>query len=90
MEQETLNVQWKLQKSRDIRFLKYKRCFDMFTDEAGATRHATSGKELDGLYRRLENSIAGCTVGEAEESRDAFVGVQTMICQRTGETKKQY
>ena len=60
----------------------------MFIDEAGATRHAISDKELDGLYRRLENSIADCTIEEAKENRDAFVKVETLIHQRTRENKK--
>lgn len=45
-------------------------------------------KELNELYKRLENFIADCTVEEAKESRDAFVKVQTMIYQRMRETKK--
>lgn len=68
--------------------MKYKWCFDMFIDEVGATRHAISDKELNELYKRLENFIADCTVEEAKESRDAFVKVQTMIYQRMRETKK--
>ena len=60
----------------------------MFIDEAGATRHAISDKELNESYKRLENFIADCTVEEAKESRDAFVKVQTMIYQRMRETKK--
>ena len=59
-----------------------------FVDEVGATRHAMSDKELNELYKRLENFIADCTVEEAKESRDAFVKVQTMIYQRMRETKK--
>lgn len=59
-----------------------------FIDEVGATRHAMSDKELNELYKRLENFIADCTVEEAKESRDAFVKVQTMIYQRMRETKK--
>ncbi len=59
-----------------------------FIDEVGATRHAMSEKELNELYKRLENFIADCTVEEAKESRDAFVKVQTMIYQRMRETKK--
>lgn len=59
-----------------------------FVDEVGATRHAISDKELNELYKRLENFIADCTVEEAKESRDAFVKVQTMIYQRMRETKK--
>lgn len=60
----------------------------MFIDEVGATRHAISDKELNELYKRLENFIADCTVEEAKESWDAFVKVQTMIYQRMRETKK--
>ena len=59
-----------------------------FVDEVGAIRHAMSDKELNELYKRLENFIADCTVEEAKESRDAFVKVQTMIYQRIRETKK--
>lgn len=60
----------------------------MFIDEVGATRHAISDKELNELYKRLENFIADCTVEEAKESRDAFVKVQTLIHQRIKENKK--
>lgn len=59
-----------------------------FVDEVGAIRHAISDKELNELYKRLENFIADCTAEEAKESRDAFVKVQTMIYQRMRETKK--
>lgn len=59
-----------------------------FVDEVGAIRHAMSDKELNELYKRLENFIADCTVEEAKESRAAFVKVQTMIYQRMRETKK--
>ena len=59
-----------------------------FVDEVGAIRHAMSDKELNELYKRLENFIADCTVEEAKESRDAFVKVQTIIYQRMRETKK--
>lgn len=60
----------------------------MFIDEVGATRHAISDKELNELYKRLENFIADCTFEEVKENRDAFVKVQTMIYQRMRETKK--
>jgi len=43
-----------------------------FIDEVGATRHAMSDKELNELYKRLENSIADCTIEEAKENRDAI------------------
>lgn len=48
----------------------------MFIDEVGATRHAISDKELNELYKRLENFIADCTFEEVKENRDAFVKVQ--------------
>ncbi len=60
----------------------------MDKDELGAVRHAMTAKELNDLYKRLENFIADCTVEEAKESRDAFVKVQTMIYQRIRENKK--
>lgn len=44
----------------------------MFIDEVGATRHAMSDKELNELYKRLENFIADCTIEEAKENRDAI------------------
>lgn len=59
-----------------------------FIDEVGATRHAMSNKELNELYKRLENFIADCTIEEAKENRDAFVKVQTLIHQRIRENKK--
>lgn len=59
-----------------------------FIDEVGATRHAMSDKELNGLYKRLENFIADCTIEEAKENRDAFVKVQTLIHQRMRDTEK--
>lgn len=59
-----------------------------FIDEVGATRHAMSDKELNELYKRLENFIADCMVEEAKENRDAFVKVQTLIHQRIRENKK--
>lgn len=43
-----------------------------FVDEVGATRHAMSDKELNELYKRLENFIADCTIEEAKENRDAI------------------
>lgn len=59
-----------------------------FVDEVGAIRHAMSDKELDELYKRLENFIADCTIEEAKENRDAFVKVQTLMHQRIRENKK--
>lgn len=54
----------------------------MDKDELGAVRHAMTAKELDDLYRRLENFIAYCTRLEVETNRDALNKVQTMIHQR--------
>lgn len=34
----------------------------MVTDELGAVRHAMTAKELDDLYKSLENFIADCTL----------------------------
>ena len=79
------------QKNRNVRIWKNLKGFvkmGKFVDEVGATRHAMSDKELNELYKRLENFIADCTIEEAKESRDAFVKVQTMIYQRMRETKK--
>lgn len=59
-----------------------------FVDEVGAIRHAISDKELNELYKRLENFIADCTIEEAKENRDAFVKVQTLMHQRIRENKK--
>lgn len=59
-----------------------------FVDEVGAIRHAMSDKELNELYKRLENFIADCTIEEAKENRDAFVKVETLIHQRIRENKK--
>lgn len=44
----------------------------MSIDEVGATRHAISDKELNELYKRLENFIADCTIEEAKEMQDAI------------------
>ena len=60
----------------------------MDKDELGAVRHAMTVKELDDLYKRLENFIADCTRSEVDANRDALNKVQTMIHQRMRETKK--
>lgn len=59
-----------------------------FVDDMGAKRHAMSYKDLDDLYKRLDNFIADCTVEEAKDNRDVFVKVKTLIHQRMRETKK--
>lgn len=66
----------------------HKNGINAHNNEVGATRHAISDKELNELYKRLENFIADCTVEEAKENRDAFVKVQTLIHQRIRENKK--
>lgn len=60
----------------------------MFIDEVGATRHAMSDKELNELYKRLENFIADCTRSEVDANRDALNKVQSMIHQRMILTNK--
>ena len=59
-----------------------------FVDKMGATRHTISYNELDNLYEQLEKFIADCTFEEAEQNRDAFVKVQTLIHQRMREANK--
>ena len=60
----------------------------MVTDELGAVRHAMTAKELDDLYKRLENFIADCTRSEGDANRDALNKVQSMIHQRMILTNK--
>lgn len=48
----------------------------MVTDEFGAVRHAMTAKELDDLYKRLENFIADCTRSEVDANRDALKGAK--------------
>lgn len=60
----------------------------MDKDELGAVRHAMTAKELDDLYKRLENLIADCTRSEVDANRDALNKVQSMIHQRMILTNK--
>jgi hypothetical protein len=60
----------------------------MGKDELGAVRHAMTAKELDDLYKRLENFIADCTRSEVDANRDALNKVQSMIHQRMRLTNK--
>lgn len=60
----------------------------MDKDELGAVRHAMTAKELNDLYKRLENFIADCTRSEADANRDALNKVQSMIHQRMILTNK--
>ena len=54
----------------------------MDKDELGAVRHAMTAKELNDLYKSLENFIADWTRSEVDANRDALNKVQTMIHQR--------
>lgn len=54
----------------------------MVTDELGAVRHAMTAKELDDLYKRLENFITDCTRSEVDANRDAINGVLTLVHKR--------
>lgn len=60
----------------------------MVTDEMGAVRHAMTAKELNDLYKRLENFIADCTRSEVDANRDALNKMQSMIHQRMRLTNK--
>lgn len=60
----------------------------MVTDELGVVRHAMTAKELDDLYKCLENFIADCTRSEVDANRDALNKVQSMIHQRMILTNK--
>ena len=44
----------------------------MDKDELGAVRHAMTAKELNDLYKSLENFIADCTRSEVDANRDAL------------------
>lgn len=54
----------------------------MVTDEFGAVRHAMTAKELDDLYKSLENFISDCTRSEVDANRDAINGVLTLVHKR--------
>lgn len=54
----------------------------MVTDELGAVRHAMTAKELDDLYKSLENFIADCTRSAVDANRDAINGVLTLVHKR--------
>lgn len=61
----------------------------MDKDELGAVLHAMTAKELDDLYKRLENFIADYTRSEVDANRDALNKVQSMIHQRMILTKNK-
>ena len=60
-----------------------------FKDETRATRHAMGRKELNELYKQLENFIADSTPGEVERNQIELARVQTMIADRIRETYKK-
>lgn len=44
----------------------------MDKDELGAVRHTMTIKELNDLYKSLDNFIADCTRSEVDANRDAL------------------
>lgn len=60
----------------------------MDKDEFGVVRHAMTAKELNDLYKSLENFIADCTRSEVDDNRDALNKVKSMIHQRMRLTTK--
>ena len=58
-------------------------------DETGATRHAMERKELNQLYKQLENFIEDSTPGEVERNQMELARVKTMIADRIRETYKK-
>lgn len=60
-----------------------------FVDNTGATRHAMGRKELNELYKQLENFISDSTPGEVERNQMELARVKTMIAERIRETYKK-
>lgn len=60
-----------------------------FIDNTGATRHAMERKELNELYKQLENFIADLTPGEFAKNMHELIIVKTMIAERIRETYKK-
>lgn len=60
-----------------------------FVDSTGATRHAMGRKELNELYKQLDNFIADSTPGEVERNQMELQRVKTMIADRIRETYKK-
>lgn len=60
-----------------------------FIDNTGATRHAMGRKELNELYKQLENFIADSTPGEVEGNQMELARVKTIIAERIRETYKK-
>jgi len=53
-----------------------------FIDEYGVQRHAMNRKEIESLYRQLDNFIGDCTVEEVNANSQAFIAVKTLLHQR--------
>lgn len=60
-----------------------------FIDNTGATRHAMERKELNELYKQLENFIADLTIQEWRDNMSELARVKTMIADRIRETYKK-
>lgn len=60
-----------------------------FKDETGATRHAMERKELNELYKQLENFISDLTIQEWRDNMSELARVKTMIADRIRETYKK-
>lgn len=60
-----------------------------FKDETRATRHAMERKELNELYKQLENFIADLTIQEWRDNMSELERVKTMIADRIRETYKK-
>ena len=59
----------------------------MVTDENGVIRHAMRERDLDALYKQLDEFIADCTVAEYESNKEHFIAIKTLIHQRKFFTK---
>lgn len=56
-----------------------------YINECVPLRHLMTYDELLDTYRKLDNFLADCTEQEAEENREAFVKIKTLIHQRMRE-----
>ena len=53
-----------------------------FIDEYGVQRHAMNRKEIESLYKQLDNFIGDCTVEEFRANEQAFTAIKTLLHQR--------
>lgn len=53
-----------------------------FMNECKPLRHIMAHDELLDTYRKLDNFLADCTEQEAEENREAFIKIKTLLHQR--------